>query len=371
MNKKVGLKKLCCLGLFVLAPLFASVMTASGEMEENADFIQSFDETMDDSTKIIESQRFNLIDTEHLTTKLLVQTANEFEALLLDDQSQGSLGHLYWNQDDAEGKIVFNYGGIEEDIAVQISNLEEMEPSDRCDLLLRGLHEAGIAWISQYKAPSMAASEDPQQESDIVEQDSGDVMPDSDDPMQDSDDTVQDPDDTEQESTILQQESGSISLQASNRLVRGWIDKVTPKWVTETGRWPRRINRYLVGWAFDPDHPAKNVSVHIYGRRVMHDRGYPRFVGLTLANLNSPDVNRRFHIQGKHRWRFQIPEGWDADGFRDIGGICHVTRKQRSTEVFCWSAFIGYGIDINGSRPGHPQPVRLNGAVGAVYERTY
>ena len=61
----------------------------------------------------------------------------------------------------------------------------------------------------------------------------------------------------------------------------------------------------ISGWAYDPDEPSKSIEVNIY---VGGEYGTENTVGYggIIANLDSPDINNKFGIAGKHRFSTTI-----------------------------------------------------------------
>ncbi len=59
------------------------------------------------------------------------------------------------------------------------------------------------------------------------------------------------------------------------------------------------------GWTYDPDEPAKSISVHYY---VVKPGGQTEFAGAASANRPRQDVNNAFGITGQHGVAFTIPQ---------------------------------------------------------------
>ncbi|MCU7921600.1 MAG: hypothetical protein KZQ88_02755 [Candidatus Thiodiazotropha sp. (ex Dulcina madagascariensis)] len=315
MKRNVKFKLPCYLGLVLLL----STMSVKGEMVENTD---SPTKNILVPNNIADDQPISDININHIATEALVDTESEFEAILYDYQSQETIGHLYWNQNDSVGKIEFEYGGIKDQVSIQISNLEAMESSERYDTLLRGLHEAGIAWISQQKikSPLMVSS-------------------------------------------TMQQEPSSLFKPMLLQPI-GYFDEIRPQILSNTffPLPPSGITRYAHGWAYDPDRSSQSIWVHFYGETESEP---PKYIGAVLANLSRPDVNRK-GIAGQHGWKVKVPEAWDADLYHDAKGVCResLLGYPKIKTTTCFVKFYAYGIDLTGD--GHRQLVNSPYWINAI-----
>jgi hypothetical protein len=245
------------------------------------------------------------VDRNRLATEAIINTESKFEAILFDQVSQITIGYLYWDHLDSTGTIIFEYDGKKEQATMHASDYHAINKTERYSVLLRGLHEAGVAWFSNLKGAS---------ESGLSE-------------------------------NVQSHESSIMAAQP-----RGFIDSITPKTLSNAfSGWPSTgITRYTNGWAFDPDRSGQSSWVHFYGttREISH-----KYIGAVLANKSRPDVNSAFGISGLHGWREQVPEGWDADGYRDtIPGVCRNSSLPH-VEYDCWVNFYAYGIDLTGDDP--------------------
>jgi hypothetical protein len=298
-------KKIRYLGL----PLLFAAMIAEGGTVDNSASHDSSLKSFSNSGESANEQPFNNIKYEFLSVEALVDTEENFEALLFDHQSQENIGHLYFNQNDKEGKIAFEYGGIKDQISLQIGTVDEMTLSERYKVLLRGLEEAGIAWISQYKKEP---------------------------PLQASDKSAP-------------QDSYSIAATMRYQPV-GRIDKVKPKIIKDRGLRNKRINRkrFINGWAYDPDVPARSIYIHVYAKKFSTSKS--TLIATVYANKRRPDVNRTMRVPGNHGWRYKIPEGWDADHVRDKPGICRNRRNNGMSEDYCSVQYSATALDFGVGR---------------------
>jgi hypothetical protein len=323
---ELALKLFCYLG--ITSSLIAT--TVHGETKDSQELSNSINASSAVFDGITADITLNQINIARLATEVRTDTESKFEAILFDYQSQETIGRLVWNNKCAVGYIVFEYGGVKDQVSLQISNLKEMSSSDRYDALLTGLHEAGVAWIyQQYKASFL-------------------VSP-----------------------NITQQESAEIAAPGKHRPF-GFFDKIQPKGIrVGFNKKKRNRSRYAFGWAFDRDRPAKSIWVHIYGSS-SNGISRPTYVGAVYANRKRPDLVRQ-GIPGNHGWRFKLPEAWDADEIRDRSGICQtIVWDKTIASVYCTVDFRAYGIDLTGNANRMLRtPLNNLGIVGIGYNRTY
>jgi hypothetical protein len=317
MERNINLKKLCYLGI----PLLLTTLVAKGEPEISTTTAEAPIKSFEAPNEKTNDSPFDLIDTSRFATQTIVDTEQAFEAILFDYQSQENFGHLYWNQNKAEGKIEFDYGGIKEQIDLQIADLETMTSSERYQALLQGLIETGTVWISQYTTDSPLKAP----------------------------------------KSSVQADTTSVTPMFMN--THGYFDGVRPKQVITTGAGPTNLNRRAWGWTYDPDRPLQSIWVHIYGAPVLSCsnsigcsmgeltkfRNKYTYLGAVLANVNRPDVNRA-GIPGRHGWIYKIPEAWDADAFYDSKYNCIRKRGgiKNRPHIRCEISLKAYGIDISG-----------------------
>jgi hypothetical protein len=255
-----------------------------------------------------------------LTTETLVDTDSEFEAILLDEETQETIGHLFWGQSDGEGKIEFNYAGIEDQVLIQISDLEAMESSERQDVLLRGLYESGVVWLSQHEnGPFLVVSDD--EEPGPTLDAAHDITP------------------------------SMTALKWPTPI--GYFDGIQPKFIEYRSNRRRNVTRVARGWAYDEFNPPRSIWVHLYSGN--------KYVGSTFANVSRPDVNRKKGVRGNHGWRFRIPEAWDADEIREKQGSC----RRFLNSVQCRRSFKAFGESKYLQKKLH----KLKGGHTAFYDR--
>jgi hypothetical protein len=286
---------------------------------------EAFASSLTESGNVAKNQQLNHVRIENLTTEALTDTKDEFKAIFFDYQSQETLGHLYWNQLDAKGIMYFQYAGEHRQIEVQISDTKSLGASERFNALLRGLHEAGIAWISQLKArfsPNITRSSQPEL---------------------------------------------STLLKSMLRRPTGYFEKVNPQYAKVYGNNPTSITRVATGWAIDLDRPKKSSWIHLYTKNTSHI-SHLTPVAMVYANLYRPDINRAKDITGNHGWKFTIPEAWDADSYQD-NTDCELKAidDQGEYRVMCDKAFYAFIIDTT-----HDHYKRLaNTPILINYQRTY
>jgi hypothetical protein len=297
MDINMDLRKAVFIGMLALL----GPMKANGDARKAIGHQASPDSNMPISEKVKE-----YVDISSLSTKILTDSEDVFEAILFDYQSQYTIAHMVWNKGDGSYKVHFSLGDIKDTIPLQISDINNLGTSERMSVLLKGLHEAGIAWLSQ----------------------SNDL------PVFDK---HSNPDKSKQENVTIQ-----------SFYTKGFIDWISPKKVEYRLEPMRNITRTASGWAYDPDQPSRSIWVHFYGHRDGHS-GF-QYIGALLANLSRPDVNRT-GIPGNHGWRSTVPEGWDADGYNDYSKSCGVGSDPldpRSSYYVCRVTIKAYGIDVSG-----------------------
>jgi hypothetical protein len=263
----------------------------SSEISDEAELNE--EEIIDNNELDIKTQEMVDIQDLNLFTETLIDTYDEFEAILINEETQETVGHLFWSQSDGKGKgrIEFEADGEKSQVPIQISDLESMEPSQRNDVLLDGLYEsAGLRLARQKKEPaSLTVSNDHQEE--II-------------------------------TKTAKNDSGYAARRRGSGPV-GYFDGINPQRITlpKNGK-PKNRKRVAWGWAYNPENPSKSVWVHIH----RHDRfvnGRSKHIGSVYANVSRPDVNRAKRIKGKHGWRFKLPERHDNDGYKDSYGFLY------------------------------------------------
>jgi hypothetical protein len=210
------------------------------------------------------------INIESLATATIVDTEDEFQAVIFDQQSQVTIGHLYWSERSAEGTIVFDYHEAKDQVSLQIPNIQALEPTERYSVLLRGLHEAGIAWLNQSNTDSTKPTMD------------------------------------------IPEVNSDLTFRPMGSQPSGFFDGVKPQSISILSE----VTRYAHGWAYDPDRDGEREWIHVYASS--NSRYAEKLIGAVLTNVNRPDVNRIFEITGTHGFRFKIPEEWDLDGDLDV-----------------------------------------------------
>jgi hypothetical protein len=253
-------------------------------------------------------QSFDNINMERLTTEALVDTEYLFEAALFDHQSQESIGHLYWNQNDGVGKIIFEYGGITEQVDLEISDILSMDSSERYRVLLNGLYETGLTWINQYQAGSAKSVHKGEPQDDYV-----------------------------------------ISASRRGQRPRGHFDWIKPSFNNRPSVKPVNLKRVAQGWAYDPDRPNRSIWVQIYARSLTQRNAKYRMIKTVYANRMRKDVNRAHRIRGRHGWRLTLPERWDADSYRDRSDICSTGTEYNGHKLIqCSAQFRPHAMDLSG-----------------------
>jgi hypothetical protein len=320
-------KKLRILGL----PLLFSVMAIKGVAAENLPLENSPVQSPAPAEVNTETALFNDLDFEFLTAEVYEDTENMFEAVFFDHQSQETIGRLHWDRLNKEGTIVFDYAGVRGQTDLQIENIDALALSERHEVLLRGLHEAGIAWLTQYRnAPLVNTSE-----------------------------------------RSLQTQPLQIVAAGTHRPY-GYLDRVQPDQIINRGNrnQPGNRSRQLYGWSYDPDRPNQSTWVHIYGS-IYHfgaPNGRQHYIGAVYANQRRPDVNRVMRISGNHGFQYTVPEVWDADHVSDKRGMCDLRPlNDGSTIDLCGAYYRAYGIDLT----GNANRQLLNRARPALYACRY
>lgn len=257
------------------------------------------------SNNSVELPPIRAIDTSTFATEATSDTDEKFEAILFDQQSQITYGKLYWDKKTSTGTIKFEYGNNTDEIQLNISDINEIEPSQRYSVLLDGLFEAGIA---QFNMPNDDASTRRDHAKEIL--------------------------------------SLPITPRALNTI--GAFTLINPAHRT-TGLLNMDLNivRLATGWGYDPDRPSESTWIHFYGRRGSEQK--LEYIGPVFANESSPEVNRTFGISGSHGWSAVVPEGWDIDNNGDLEYEC----KPENLPIWgiyyrCQVEFYGYVIDRTG-----------------------
>jgi hypothetical protein len=207
--------------------------------------------------KYINTNNQGQLDTRNLATEAFVDSANRFEAVLFDYQSQQTLASLVWNDDKGLGKITFDVDDRKDEVSLQIAEIKDMPSFERYNILLQGLHEAGIAWLSQQSGLSAVEQEDKKQQ----------------------------------------------SAAQVNPITHGAIDSISQSSVNSSDS--EDTQRYAEGWAYDPDDSGKSIWVHLYARP--DSESAYRYVGAVFANQNHPDVNNTLGISGDHGFKVEVP----------------------------------------------------------------
>jgi hypothetical protein len=265
------------------------------------------EQTLPTSNIPINKKANEYTDISSLSTKIITNSEDTFEALLYDYQSQHSIARMVWNKGDTTYKVNFVLGDIKDTVSLQISNINNLASSERANILTQGLHEAGIAWLSQSNGlPALINKDSKTRE-------------------------------------FNQEYVTTRSFQT-----KGFIDYITPNKVEYFLEPMENITRRGAGWAFDPDQPDRSIWVHFYGHRLSHS-GY-QYVGAVLANQSRPDVNRAYGISGNHGWTATVPEAWDADMHNDYSKTCGVgnTADGHASAAVCRVQIKAYGIDVTG-----------------------
>jgi hypothetical protein len=247
------------------------------------------------------------VNISSLATEAIKDTVDKFEAVLFDNQSQITYGKLYWDKITSVGTITFEHGNETDEIQLNISDIDEIEPSERYSILLSGLHEAGIARFSTTGVNANINNK----RNNTKGVESSEIAP------------------------MAQSTVGAFDASKDQHMMRGVLNMNL------------NITRYASGWGYDPDRPNESTWIHFYGRR---GNGQPlEYVGAVLANQNRPDVNDHFGITGLHGWRAPIPEEWDIDNNADLDYECEpVSVPIFGTYYQCSVGFYGYVIDRTG-----------------------
>jgi hypothetical protein len=304
--------------------IFLSIITVRGEAEQSTDTDMALNKDYAGFANDSDNKHIGHINIDRLATESLVDNVDKFEAILYDYQSQENIGHLYWDHSDSEGKIEFEYGEIKEQIYIQFASMESVPISERYEALLLGLHEAGVAWISQYKKSHYRDA----------------------------------PNNTNNEEKGLKKH------------LFGSFDWVSPRNAIGAGTLSHDTTRYAAGWAYDPNRPMKSVWVHIYAKAARRVGDQQKYIAAVYANRVKEGVNHKRGIPGNHGWKVKIPEGWDADGVNDKVGICSISvlnNKDLAALNYCSSQFTAYCIDIQESEyrqlANIPQVITFKGNV--------
>ncbi len=242
-------------------------------------------------------------DLDKLAVTATLDTENQFEAVLYDYQSQKTLAHLDWDKSASAATVVFGQGDRKDSVELQIHGIAAMSSSERYSVLLQGLREAGVAWLSNY----------PSEKTQFAG------------------------------STMMQ---SAVKAAASGSKPIGYFDRVSPKEHYYDFLKPHsNITRYAAGWAYDPDKPSQSVWVHFYGKTTGSTYTY---IGAVYANRSRPDVNRAKGITGNHGWYTVVPEAWDADGYLDKAGSCSGFTQLYYLVTECYTTFDAFAIDLTG-----------------------
>jgi hypothetical protein len=197
------------------------------------------------------------LETQNLATEALVDSDNRFEAVLFDFKSQQTLASLVWNNDKSLGKITFEVHDLKDEVSLQIADTNDMPSFERYNILLQGLYEAGIAWLSQQSGLQAFEQEDKKQQ--LAEQ--------------------------------------------VNPIINGAIDSIIPSSVNSTDS--EDVPRYAEGWAYNPNDSGKSIWVHLFARPNT-DSAY-QYIGAVFANQSRPSVNNTLGISGDHGFKVKIP----------------------------------------------------------------
>jgi hypothetical protein len=259
----------------------------------------------------INREHISEINRDYLAVGALLDTKNQFEAILYNHQSQETIGHLFWDQTNSTGSIEFEYAGVKDTIDLQIPENETLDSSERYNTLLDGLREAGIAWVSQYSSDTYEPS------------------------PANSSETAQ-----------------PLEAASENRLPIGSFDSISPEQAIGYKHLMYKMTRQAAGWAHNPDYPSYPIWVHLYARATQGSRPY-RYIAAIRTGTHRPDANIAKDILEKSGWRATVPEAWDADYVNDSYDVCKVTTIQKPAfhySVFCSVDFIAYAIDSAGER---------------------
>jgi hypothetical protein len=203
--------------------------------------------------KSVNTKNQEHLDTQNLATVALVNTDDRFEAVLFDYQSQQTFASLLWNNSESLGIITFKAFDKKEEASLQIANFKDMPSSERYNILLQGLHEAGIAWLSQQSGLQAPEKEDKEQQ---------------------------------------------LTAQV-NSITHGVIDSIIPNSTTS-----EEVAHYAEGWAYNPDDPSKSIWVHLFAR--LNSGSAYRYIGAVFANQKHPGVNNTLGISGDHGFKVQV-----------------------------------------------------------------
>jgi hypothetical protein len=196
------------------------------------------------------------LDIQNLATEALVDSENEFEAVLFDFQSQQTLASLVWNKIEGSGKILFEADGRKDEVSLQIANIDNVPSFERYNVLLQGLYEAGIAWLSlQNELPSFEQADEKQQ---------------------------------------LAAQITHIAHGAANSKSTSTVNSAETEDAVA----------YAEGWAYYPDDSGKSIWVHLYARP--DSKSAYRYIGAVFANQHHPDVNNTYGISGDHGFKVKV-----------------------------------------------------------------
>lgn len=81
---------------------------------------------------------------------------------------------------------------------------------------------------------------------------------------------------------------------------------------------------YAMGWAYDPEWPERNVSIKFYVRSA-GSSGVGKYLGSTLANLPSPEVNSALGITGDRGFYFPIPAQYLTGAAYEVSALTYGT----------------------------------------------
>jgi hypothetical protein len=221
--------------------------------------------------KSVNTKNLEHLDIQNLSTEALVDSDDRFEAILFDFQSQETIASLEWNNNESSGKITFETDNHKDEVILHIANIEDMPSFERYNILLQGLHEAGIAWLSQQSGLQTFKKVD---------------------------------------------EKPQLTEQV-NPMTHGAIDSTSPSRVSTSSYSAKseEVARYAEGWAYDPDDSSKSIWVHLYGRS--NSKSAYRYIGAVFADQERPDVNSALGISGDHGFKVKIPTEWDIDDVHD------------------------------------------------------
>jgi hypothetical protein len=92
-------------------------------------------------------------------------------------------------------------------------------------------------------------------------------------------------------------------------------------------------NGVVYGWALHPSYPESQVEIHVY-----IDGAYPQgtFIGNAYTDTVRDDVNSAYAVEGKHGFRFQIPEKYN-DGKNHNIYVHAMNRAPNSNNALLWN----------------------------------